>query len=575
MKKLLLFTALAACGMSAMGADFTPNTIDNFFGQKISSNGRYLTSYFYGDLAVYDIETGKIVFSNDIDTDGELSRGNGNSVADNGTVVGSSATDMMLIIHNGKVVVPEWAQDKLGGFGGITPDATMICGSIYTQGYTSHPYVFPLDANGNVGDPIALPHPEKDMVGTKPQQTNANYISADGKIVAGNMKDDSGSFTIPIVYTKGDDGKWSYSFPSGKLFNPQGIELPPYYGDLPEPVWVNIQDYMSDQARAAYNQAMDQWASTGYQEELYPKPEEYMTPEQIEAYNAAVDKYNAEAAVYNEAMNKWFDAMDEIAATSVSFLYNSVCLSHNGKYLAATAQVPGEDFYSPDIYTVYVFNLEDGTYEALTSTYTNLAVVDVMDDGTVISASPLPTMFNPIPQAAYVYDQTKKDYVSYADYFASKGHTAIADWLNEKFLAKNVEVGYDPETWDPIYGDLPATGFPFTTPDGSVMGAATNTPYILPGYEDLDYLTYYFTDLTTGIDNVAVDAADITVKGLKGGVLLINGEVATINVYDLSGRQVYAADAVDGTINTGLPTGLYVVKATASNGAAVTAKVIF
>ena len=90
-----------------------------------------------------------------------------------------------------------------------------------------------------------------------------------------------------------------------------------------------------------------------------------------------------------------------------------------------------------------------------------------------------------------------------------------------------------------------------------------------------EYVTVLFPANSSAISNVASDLASFKVNASVGGVINVNGQAASIAVYDLSGRVVFTADAVEGAVATGLNAGVYVVKAVAADGQTVTEKVAF
>ena len=113
---------------------------------------------------------------------------------------------------------------------GITPDGKVICGvvgnddvSLDATNIMSLPAVWYLQDDGTYGEPVVLPHPEKDFTGRVPQYVSAISISDDGKTVVGQVRDYRGSMEEPIVYTCNDKGEWSYTLICPELINPKSF----------------------------------------------------------------------------------------------------------------------------------------------------------------------------------------------------------------------------------------------------------------------------------------------------------------------------------------------------------------
>ena len=70
-------------------------------------------------------------------------------------------------------------------------------------------------------------------------------------------------------------------------FRPEGMEWPKYPENLPKSP--EAIDYMTDEMRNSYTQAMNDWADGGYVSYLFPNVSEYLSPEAIAEYNEAVD----------------------------------------------------------------------------------------------------------------------------------------------------------------------------------------------------------------------------------------------------------------------------------------------
>ncbi|MDE7375516.1 MAG: hypothetical protein K2N16_01560, partial [Muribaculaceae bacterium] len=335
---------------------------------------------------------------------------------------------------------------------GISADGKVICGHVGGVAFGAddgsimvHPVVWTLQDDGTYGLYQELPYPTKDFLGQTPQYVTAVSVSGDGKTIAGQVVSNSGMYTEPVIYTQSADGNWSYTLVNNQeIFNPNNVEYPQYPNDQPEyPDIMNfatpeeiaacdaaveefnnysanqpqMTDFMTEEEKAAYQDAIDNWNP---EESYYPSPEEYMTSEELEAYNAAVDefwanypeypslrnfmteeevaKYDAAEAAYNVAMEEWYtkfeeyqNTIDEFTADVPHFIFNTVILSNNGRYLGLSNQKQsmfwGEESENA---TVYVFDLEAGTYSIHSdSQELDLLVCYVGDNGQVLAAGPV------------------------------------------------------------------------------------------------------------------------------------------------------------------------------------------
>lgn len=563
-KSLLVLAALAGC--SSVFAEVKVDTIGEFYSMNISPNGDYIASYTDNKMQVLNVRTNKI------ETYETVSPGNGNCVANNGVVVGSNEMDAAAIIWDNKLVFPEnLTKFSLCDLHGITPNATRICGLVNapednTDGQMYQPMILDVKEDGSVSDPILLPHPEKDFFGTTPQYCSAVWISADGKSVFGQVLDESGMFISPIVYKEGADGKWSYTLPTEAYFNPNKIVIPENPGEFEEEA-PQYTDYMSEEKKAEYEAAYKAWQESNYQSDLYPEPANYMTPEQIEAYNKATDEYNAKVEAYNEKFMAYRTALDEVINDSLNFLQTGYAVNGAGTILAAASVktvLPEGAEWPEEVYQTYVFDLEKNTLTPIECKKTDLVPSQVLANGEVLASTPAMGI---IPPTTYILTPGAADYVPVQDFLEGVCPEAVT-WLNENLLV-DLPTSAD-EEGNLVYEKVLMTGHAVASDDMSVISGGV---FAFAFDESLMYMSYVITGSTNSVENVATEGSAL--RALKGGVLEAKGVVADVEVYTVAGAHVYSAASLQGTVNTGLASGVYAISWTDAAGERHTSKVLF
>ena len=97
----------------------------------------------------------------------------------------------------------------------ITDDATAFLG-YYEIGIKRYPFVCDINEDLTVGEPDFLPVPQLDVFGSEPYLVHLCCMSDDATRVGGTVVSvfpGIGQKAYPIVYTKGSDGQWTYSYP--------------------------------------------------------------------------------------------------------------------------------------------------------------------------------------------------------------------------------------------------------------------------------------------------------------------------------------------------------------------------
>lgn len=588
MKKALLLGAAVLVAAQYTNAELTPTKMEDAQFTCISPDGKMAGSDLMGHITLVNPQTGEVLYSypetQDDMTQYTLSNGNGQGISNTGVVLCTRYDGDVCWWKAGEFhsLVPLVTDDAVSnGVNGITPDGLTICGYCGLKPMStddiltpmSVPVIYKLKSDGTYTEAIQLPYPERDFTGRVPQYVIATNISADGRVIAGQVLDYSGAMPQPIVWKLKDNDTWEYETLGIDLLNPDHVVFP-QFPDI-EPKQPQAQDFMSPDGLAEYNEAYQSWAASGYTGEM-PEYTDYMTPEELAAYNAAMAKYNEEMAVYQplaDAFNEvWYSFLE--SGKSTFFVFNSTSLSPDGKLLLQMEQkeIPGDDPWSSETkFGTSVFNLENGKYKSY-GVDRNIMPSQILADGTVLGSvqdgmigTRRATIYKPAD-----WNSDAAPEFSWLDEYVKTINPGIYDWMQANMCGD--VIGMDPETWEEItIKDVWYTGFPLATPDmNTIVSTQENTfdwnteamafGFCLPLHE------------TSGIRDVAGEGS-MTVRAQRGGLLELQG-VRDVKVYDAQGRLVYRAAGVNGSVETGLK-GVCIVRATGLDGDARTLKVNF
>lgn len=587
MKKALLLGAAVLVAAQYTNAELTPTKMEDAQFTCISPDGKMAGSDLMGHITLVNPQTGEVLYSypetQDDMTQYTLSNGNGQGISNTGVVLCTRYDGDVCWWKAGEFhsLVPLVTDDAVSnGVNGITPDGLTICGYCGLKPMStddsptpmSVPVIYKLKSDGTYTEAIQLPYPARDFTGRIPQYVIATNISADGRVIAGQIQDYSGAMPQPIVWKLKDNDTWEYETLGADLLNPDHVVFPPF-PDI-EPKEPQAQNFMSPDGLAEYNEAYQAYAAAGYTGEM-PEYTDYMTEEELAAYNAAMAKYNEEMAVYQplaDAFNEvWFSFLE--SGKSTFFVFNSTSLSPDGKLLLQMEmkEIPGEDPWSSEIkFGTSVFNLENGKYKSY-GVDRNSQPSQILADGSVLGSvqdGMLGTRRATIYKPADWNSDAAPEF-GWLDEYVKTTTPEIYDWMKANMCAD-----FDVEDWEgnvTSYKDVWYTGFPLATPDmNTIVSTQENTfdwnteamafGFCLPLHE------------TSGIRDVAGEGS-MTVRAQRGGLLELQG-VRDVKVYDAQGRLVYRAAGVNGSVETGLK-GVCIVRATGTDGDARTLKVNF
>ena len=581
MKKLLLLAATALTASGSMLA-FGPSVYPGMAFNGLSPDGNYALSYVYEAMTIFDFKADKSYEYEELYTPG-----NGNYISNTGIVVGSKiGFDSACFFQNGEWHdMPDVDKHSWSFANGITSTGTRIVGNVTPEGVGEINYdglmlvpcYWDLQADGTYSDAIYLPHPELDLTGRAPQYITAVRVSEDGKTIAGQIQDYSGTICQPIVYTQNGSGEWTYTLILNDLFHPKGINLPEDPGDGPS---INPEDYMTPEEQKAYDLAYQQWYNSCLESDNWdystcPNAEDYLSEEGKNKLEAA----KAEYEVWNEKYNAFYKAFEELQKLVPAFDFNNVFLSTDGTFYACTDMKYDFDFetYEPsETFTPYLINIADlnnVTYTTYPNNNLNITVTSLADDGTLLGQA----YNNDHIAQAYVLPTGASVFETLYSYIASK-NTSLGEWMKKNMT--HTYIGVDDETWDYVEKTEIFTGMPFTTPTMSVFALAVENGWYEgedSAGEDDAYIPYYgyiFSADASGVDVVEAKGS-IDMKVLSGATLAFAGDVSGVNIYTLQGTCVFSVKSPAETLSTGLSNGIYVVKAVSKDGSAIIRKVIF
>ncbi|MCM1320136.1 MAG: T9SS type A sorting domain-containing protein [Muribaculaceae bacterium] len=577
MNKALLLSACALMsGAAAFALPTAPKAYANQYVTCISPDGHYMASEMYGTVVITDLETGTAYT---YESNGELieySTGDGNCWSSNGILVGTINTNGSATYwQNGEWHQLPNPQSRSIYTKAVNNDGTVIIGvgSVVAADKAPNelynvPMIWTLGSD-NTWTPEVLPYPTEDFSGRTPQGMTLVSISADGTKISAQLIDYSGYFITPYMYTKGDDGKWSYATWGGKIIDTEGIIFPDFDEDNPpvDPA-SHPQDFMSDsELRTDYLMAYEDWESDP-QTFDYPEPEDYMTAADREKYAEAVEKFSDEAAKWNAEMELFFTQFNKLFDTSLQVTFNNSYITPDGTYVVTTAkrtEVMDPSDPTSDVTFKEPILMKANTYEKCAMTGVDaLFASAIAADGTIIAYS------DETNRHAYIKPYGK-EWQSLYSFLQDNTDDATRTWMLDNICHTFDSTDIYGETVS--YVDEPLLGVTTCTPDLSIIASnALNTWDMADGTEYYSYMIPT-PKATLGVKAIAKADNNLGVKASKGGVLEVT-DPAHIEVYDLQGRLVFKANAPAGQLNTGLTNGIYTVKATA-NGASAVLKAMF
>lgn len=564
MKKLLLFLS-SAMALSGFAAVSEPQL---WFGEAmsgISPDGNWIAGQIAdGSVIIRNLSTDQYWVYYSDGGNRNYYVGHGVPVSDIGVIAGATTTSNAAYWENGQwTVLPTPNPGTVSNAVSITPDGGIICGGVGqapmggdTETTMMHPALWYRQENGKYSDPVVLPHPNLDLTGRAPQYITAIAISDDGKTVAGQIMDYFGGCCEPLIYQCDENGEWSYTLLGRDLLNPTNIEFPEWPGGLDDDILMPTQEwYMTPEQIEAFVEAFNAWDNTGEP----PHYEDFMTPEVIEEYQKDMKEYLEIYLPWQEKFNTFMDIYRQYLARAASFGFNNGRLSPDGKYYVTTAGGVRPQGSSRNGTFPVIFDTETGEYTILNSNRT-VSVNYVAADYTILANMGGGGDTGTIK--AYVFPQMQPGGMLLEDWI-EEINPDLFDWMEQK-LYQDVIVGIDSN--DVYVTELMfCTGIPTGTPDLKYILTNNYTSSWLddPGQDFVSVL------LPTGL-GASVGGDDEEDKNAVNEIF-VGEEVVSYEVFDLTGRLVLSARSL-GDLDA--LKGIYIVKASTSEGKALTSKVV-
>lgn len=562
--KQLFSIAFGLLSISALNAQTTPAVYPDAPFQNFSPDGKW---------AVNDAGDNNPMTIRNFDTDTEYSYyeqycgGSGNFISNTGVIVGRDiATEAAYYWQNGKWNKLPVASNILMSFAnGITPDGSRIVGTLSPEYYAGDsegtmtvPCYWDLKADGSYTDPIMLPHPTRDFSDRDPQYITAVRVSADGKTIAGQMRDFFGLVSQPVIYTQDQNGEWSFTQPLDYLFHPADLTLSPYPGDGP-----TQQQFMTPAEIAAYNNAVRAWemgSNSDYSD--YPDIYDYMTEEEFMEFAQAFTTWED---AYYKFENDFWQLLEKIP----NFTYNNIFMTSDGKYIASTdAKYFKDEAQDIDykVFVPYLINVEKDTYQKFPAVNDiNIMVSSLCDDGTILGqwSDDMYGIHN-----GYILPAGESEFIELYE-FVKGINPATAQWMEENMTHDFIAI--DPVTNKEYQATALATGIPFATPDMSLIGFAQFDFWNMYDYTYTGYLISL--PAYAGIESTEI-SNNVAIKSLGNGELLVEGDVKSIDIFSLSGMKVFSRTSPGNKVNTSLHKGIYLVRIQEAAGGFFTKKLV-
>lgn len=514
-----------------------PVEVPYMAAQSVSANGLY--------IAGQDVN-GNVVFLYDVANGNGLAKqidyvitGNGSCVSNNGIIVGeqiAASDELACMVYQGKVYPLFTTKSALDA---ITPDGSRGCGYRYNSaagGVMYIPYIVNINPDGTFGSVTNLPYPRKDFFGTTPYIVNALDISADGKTILGMVVDGAvGLYQWPIVWRQNANGSWSYTQPTETMYNPDKLPQPSTGGNVKIPDAPKAEDYLTPEQYEAWQEALKD--NPTLSDEAYL----FLSGESLKKYEEAVAEWNKKVddLLGNMATDSYQKQLQKCGVNE-QWLFNQMRLAPDGKSFMAVqcftdSEFPG-DIYKR--YIPYIFEYqEDGTYTYRTlpeSTSENdfLIPTQMLYDGTALLMSS-PSSF--LPYVTYVVAPGSNEPMEFMT-FLENNIPSYSYWLEDSILTQYGIIGYD-DNGEAIMGSYTITGRvsisnEYKTIVGGVAMKGSNS-------EAFSYVYYNPEGIDpSGVEEIAVDPVTLPEDDVYYNLQGVRVSNPTPGIYILNGKKI-------------------------------------
>lgn len=484
-------------GLAALAAMAAPSKIhsDLFQGECIhsfSSNGEWMVSELEAErsLLIRNLVTGQIwtYFSDGMDNGIDYTLCMTRDVSDDGTVI-AEVQNVPSYWKNGKWTKLNGAEGAMAAIiGAITPDGSVIVGSVSSStSRVTYPCVWYRQEDGTYGDIQFLPSPARNSVENGAQYVNANAISDDGKTIAVCYRSGSGFNNIPYVYMQDENGKWTSKPLGDTLIQEAYKDLPKSPGGYRGPSAPNFEAYMTPEEIEEFYKASDDWVNEQYangisEDEIlvggYLLAAEFMSEENRRKYEPLAQAFANAYLPWAKAMAEYNAQLDAVAEKMISFEFNNVFISPDGKYVYATAyKSKMEDPTNPeygmvDYHAPVRFDVATGEATLYPFEY-DMMITCITEDYSILGWDFDRDLY--LYRPAYIIPGGTTEVIEIPEYFNDMGNAYAYEWFEEN-LYQEVLIGFT-QTGAYMWDDKWCVGKPVATPDMSLWGFGVSTLY--------------------------------------------------------------------------------------------------
>ena len=515
---LILILCTLSLGMSGQGVTITsgpealPDEVNHYAVRGVSDNGRYIYGGWGNPVYVsfvYDTERDKVEVLEAESREGVQVI----KVLSDGSVIlvysPQKACEAYIRTPQGQEIALKAPNPDHGLMpSDATEDGKWIIGNSQSLDARSHQPVIGERQSDGTYLFTALPEPDEDLMGCKPQYNKVEAISPDAQILVGRQNSRSGFEMQYIKWTRQTDGSYTYTLPIEKLF---------INADKPKPGMPPI-----------------------YDEYVTAEPD---TPE----YDGQVDRYNKD-------LEAWTKKCDERTGQYTATVMQVTHFSRpQMKFCTALYENSNDDSGMPQL-RPFVWDVTTDSYQILKpESDLALCAFDVLYDGSVVCLSNPGMLF----WRAHAVDPKSNKSVPLLQWIKEHSGRDISD-----FYAKQV---------DPMMNSV-CIGIPRISGDGKTIVFYTMNGNSDLEIEFFNTMIRLLGSAYTANEVPLVYGTNAIEAYINGRNLIISKGALdmplTIALYDVSGQVVWRTMTQERQISlpVSLPQGEYIARITSPSG---------
>lgn len=249
MKKKILTILALGTGLLVMAQGENPEVIEKFNCHNMSANGEWMIGRsktwedpddgtFYDETSICNAKTGEIFGFADLFSITPVSR----NISSKGIAIVSTwppetnGFEVPFILVPGEEPImlfelhnrPPYKSRECYAVA-ISDDASTFLG-YYEEYPKQFPFLCTINEDLTIGEPEFFPLPEKDIFGLAPYSVELTCMSEDCNTVAGLVACKNATVVYPIIYTRDENGEWTYNCPTADLYDPANpASFPSFY----------------------------------------------------------------------------------------------------------------------------------------------------------------------------------------------------------------------------------------------------------------------------------------------------------------------------------------------------------